>query len=142
MIKLLDSVLSGLQAELEATTRDVEQGDQQGYMSHKLPMELYGFLLHWFVSAAERVKQSDDDAPSVPAPKARKGRGGKAGGKASGKTTSRTTSNKKHDETWSWTDQIPPMLALIGKVLRLQTQRIWTTTAEREAFITYATLRL
>ncbi|GLB42214.1 putative regulatory subunit of the condensin complex, a complex required for conversion of interphase chromatin into mitotic-like condense chromosomes [Lyophyllum shimeji] len=72
MSKLLDSISSGLQAELEATTRDVEQGDQQGYMSHKLPLELFGFLLHC-------------------------------------------------------------------KVLRLQTQRIWTTTAEREAFITCMT---
>ncbi|KAF8069057.1 non-SMC mitotic condensation complex subunit 1-domain-containing protein [Lyophyllum atratum] len=135
MNKLLDSISSGLQSELEATTRDVEQGDQQGYMSHKLPLELYGFLLQWFVTAAEKVKQSEgDDAPSTPAPKARKGRGGKAGGKA----TSRTAANKRND-SWTWIDQIPPTLALISKVLRLQTQRIWTTTAEREAFVTCMT---
>jgi condensin complex subunit 1 len=132
MSKLLDSISSGLQAELDATMRDVEQGDQQGYMSHKTPLEMYAFLLQWFVTAAEKVKASDDDeAPSAPVAKGRRGRGGKAGGKG----TSRTVSQKK-SETWTWIDQIPPALALISKVLRLQTQRIWTTTAERDAFIT------
>ncbi|KAF5379043.1 hypothetical protein D9615_006036 [Tricholomella constricta] len=136
MSKLLDSISSGLQAELEATMREIDQGDQQGYMLHKLPLELYGFLLHWFVSAVEKVKQSDDDdaISAPPPPKARRGRGGKAGGKAA----SRTASNRVSD-TWTWNDQIPPTLALISKVLRLQTQRIWTTTAEREAFITCMT---
>lgn len=132
MSKLLDSISSGLQAELDATTRDVEQGDQQGYMEHKLPLEMYGFLLQWFVTAAEKVKASDDDegAAAASAPKARRGRGGKAGGR----TNTRTTSNKK-SESWTWDVQIPPTLALISKGLRLPTQRIWTTTAEREAFI-------
>jgi condensin complex subunit 1 len=132
MSKLLDSISSGLQAELEATMRDVEIGDQQGYMSHKTPLEKYAFLLQWFVTAAEKVKASDDDdAPVAPVAKGRRGRGGKAGGRG----TSRTVS-QKNSETWTWIDQIPPTLALISKVLRLQTQRIWTTTAERDAFIT------
>ncbi|KAG6909474.1 hypothetical protein DXG01_017196 [Tephrocybe rancida] len=134
MSKLLDSISSGLQAELDATIRDVDRGDQQGYMSHKAPLEHFGFLFLWFVSAVEKVKQPDDeDAQAAPA-KGRKGRGGKAGGKAS----SRGSANKK-SEKWTWMDQIPATLALISKVLRLQTQRIWTTTAEREAFLTCMT---
>ena len=132
MSKLLDSITSGLQAELDATMRDVEQGDQQGYMSHKTPLEMYAFLLHWFVTAAEKVKASDEDeAPSAPTAKGRRGRGGKTGVRG----TSKTVSQKKSDN-WMWIDQIPPTLALISKVLRLQTQRIWTTTAERDAFVT------
>ena len=138
MSKLLDSISSGLQAELEATMRDVEQGDQQGYMSHKTPLEMYAFLLQWFVTAAEKVKASDgDEAPAAPAGKGRRGRGGKSGGQGA----SRKVSQKK-GETWTWVDQIPPTLALISKVLRLQTQRIWTTTAEREAFVTQVFLVL
>lgn len=134
MNKLLDSISSGLQTELDATIRDVERGDQHGYMSHKLPLEMFGFLLLWFVSVAEKVKQpEDEDGLSVPAPKGRRGRGGKAGGKAA---SSRSVSKK--NDGWTWVDQIPATLGLISKVLRLQTQRIWTTTAEREAFITYA----
>ncbi|KAH0581355.1 hypothetical protein H2248_012446 [Termitomyces sp. 'cryptogamus'] len=131
MNKLLDSISSGLQAELDATMRDVERGDQHGYMSHKLPLEMFGFLLLWFVSAAEKVKQpEDEDGQSVPIPKGRRGRGAKAG-------SSRSANKKK--EAWTWVDQIPATLGLISKVLRLQTQRIWATTAEREAFITCMT---
>lgn len=135
MSKMLDSISSGLQTELDATIRDVEVGDQEAYMSHKLPLEMYAFLLQWFVAAAEKVRSSEDGegAPVAPAPKVRRGRGGKAG---TGRTTARAAANRR-TESWTWSDQIPQTLMLIGKVLRLQTQRIWTTTAEREAFVTY-----
>ena len=133
MSKLLDSISSGLLAELEATIRDIETGDQKMYMAHKTPLEMYAFLLHWFVTAAEKVKASDDgDVPPAPAPKARKGRGGKA---ATGRATGRSTTKK--NEAWTWQEQIPPTLALISKVLRLQSQRIWPTTAERDIFMKY-----
>ena len=133
MSKLLDSISSGLLAELEATIRDIETGDPKTYMAHKMPLEMYAFLLHWFVTAAEKVKASDaGDAPPVPPVKGRKGRGGKP---ATGRGTGRSTA--KNNETWTWQEQIPPTLALISKVLRLQSQRIWTTTAERDAFMKY-----
>ena len=133
MSKLLDSVSSGVLAQVEATIRDVEQEDQQNFMAHKIPLEMYAFLLQWFVTAAERVTATDDGDPvAAPAPaKSRRGRGGKAG-------SSRTATGRaaaKNNETWTWIDQIPATLALISKVLRLRTQRIWTTTAERDTFI-------
>lgn len=133
MSKLLDSISSGLQAELDSTLRDVETGDQNSYLSHKTPLEMFAFLLSWFVTAAEKVKVSEDDnMPPVAASKSRRGRGGKTG--ASRATTSRTAGKK--GEAWTWEDQIPPTLALISKILtRLQTQRIWTTTAERDTFV-------
>ena len=133
MSKLLDSISSGLQAELDATMRDVDQGDREGYMSHKTPLEKYAFLLQWFVTAAEKVKAPEDDGV-VPVAPASKGRRGRGGGKAGGRNTARAASQRKNG-TWTWMDQIPQTLALVSKVLRLQTQRIWTTTAEREAFI-------
>ncbi|KIM35665.1 hypothetical protein M413DRAFT_449620 [Hebeloma cylindrosporum] len=134
MSKLLDSISSGLQAEMEATLRDVDVGDQQTYMSHKQPFEMYAFLLFWFVIAVEKVKVSEEgDGPAAPAPKARKGKGGKA---ATSKAAGRAGGNKKTDTTWTWREQIPPILQLISKILmRIQTQRIWTTTAERETFV-------
>lgn len=130
MSKLLDSISSGLQAELDATVRDVEQGDQQAYMAHRIPMEMYAFLLQWFVLAAEKVRSSEEE-DVAPAPKSRRGRGGKAGARATGRGAT-----KKQSEAWAWSNQIPPTLNLVCKVLqRLSTQRIWTTTAERETFI-------
>lgn len=132
MSKLLDSISSGLQAELDSTLRDVETGDQATYLSHKTPLEMFAFLLSWFVTAAEKVKTSEDDNMPPAAPKSKRGRGGKAG--TSRAAVSRTAGKKA--EAWTWEDQIPPTLALISKILtRLQTQRIWTTTAERDTFV-------
>ncbi|KDQ52062.1 hypothetical protein JAAARDRAFT_62069 [Jaapia argillacea MUCL 33604] len=137
MSKLLDSISSGLAAQLESTLHDLDNEDQQTAVSHKAPLEMYAFLLQWFVSAAEKVKGAgeEEDAPAVPV-KGRKGKGGKAGGKAG---TSRGTAAKQKGE-WTWAHQIPPTLALISKILqRLRTQRIWTTTAERDTYITCLT---
>ncbi|KAJ7510292.1 non-SMC mitotic condensation complex subunit 1-domain-containing protein [Mycena galericulata] len=132
MSKLLDSLSSGLQAELDATVRDLDQEAPQVYLVHKVPLEMYAFLLQWFVSAAEKVKKVDGDGPATPAPKARKPRGGKT---AAAGRSARTT--KKSE--WTWSDQIPATLNLISKVLRLSTQRIWTTTAEKDTFISCLT---
>jgi condensin complex subunit 1 len=127
MNKILDSISSGLAAQVESTTQDLETGDQDSIREHKKAIEMYAFLLQWFVVAAEKVKKgSEDDAP-VPAAKPRRGRGG-----------ARAASTRKQASTaWSWEDQIPSTLALISKVLRLSSQRIWTTTSERDTFIRF-----
>lgn len=133
MSKLLDSLSSGFQAEVDSTIRDIEQEEAHVYMTHRQPLERYAFLLQWFVSAAEKVKGSDeDDGPATPVPKARRGRGGKSAGAAK---TSRSAASKK-TESWTWVDQIPTTMILICRILaRLSTPRIWTTTAERDTFI-------
>ncbi|KAF8986383.1 non-SMC mitotic condensation complex subunit 1-domain-containing protein [Cyathus striatus] len=122
--KLLDSVTSGLLAELEATIRDIESGDQNAYMAHKTPLEMFAFLLYWFSSVAEKHRPREDEDAPAPA-KGRRGRGGKA--KAPARVPRR--------ENLDWEGSIPGVLALIAKVLRLQTQRIWITTGERDQFI-------
>ncbi|KAI0750990.1 non-SMC mitotic condensation complex subunit 1-domain-containing protein [Daedaleopsis nitida] len=128
MTKILDSISSAYQAQVEATVRDVDEEDQQTFMVHKMPLEMYAFLLGWFVNSAAKVKAAGEEDTPTPAPKAKRGRGGKA---AAG---SRGAGRKAQDE-WSWADQIPGTLALIAKVLRLKTQRIWQTTGERDTFI-------
>ncbi|EGO04014.1 hypothetical protein SERLA73DRAFT_69808 [Serpula lacrymans var. lacrymans S7.3] len=131
MSKLLDSISSGFAAQIDATIRDVEEEDQQTFMAHKLPLEMYSFLLHWFVSAAEKVKSNGEEEAAPPPSKSRRGRGGKAA--ASRSAASRRT------EAWTWIDQIPHTLALISKALRLKTHRIWLTSPERDAFISCLT---
>ena len=135
MSKLLDSVSSGLQAELEATLRDIDTGNQQVYMEHKTPLEMYAFLLSWFVTAAESVKTPEEgDAPPLA-----KGRGRGRGGKAAATKAGGRAGAKKGEATWTWQDQMTPTLLLIGKVLqKLQSQRIWTASAEKDTFIKYA----
>ncbi|KAG2008786.1 condensin [Coprinopsis cinerea AmutBmut pab1-1] len=128
MGKLLDSITSGLKVQIEASTR--RDQDEDSYASHRLPFELYIYLLHWFCKASESVKVSADDPP--PAAKSRRGRGGKA---ATARMTSRSASNKR-TEAYSWEDQVPEVLALITKLLKtVQMNRIWPTTAEKDMFL-------
>ncbi|KAF9558299.1 ARM repeat-containing protein, partial [Agrocybe pediades] len=121
MSKMLDSISSGLHAEMDATLRDIDGGDQPTYVAHRMPLEMYAFLLHWFVVASEKVKAPEEgEAPPA------KGR----------KKTTKTTNKKAADTTWSWKDQAAPTLKLICTVLsKLPTQRIWTTNMERDVFI-------
>ncbi|KAH9912294.1 non-SMC mitotic condensation complex subunit 1-domain-containing protein [Epithele typhae] len=127
MTKILDSISSAYAAQIEAAHRNVDQDDSDMLAHHRKCLEMFAFLLQWFVLATEKVKSSGEDDAPAPAPKPRRGRGGKA-------TAARSTRTKTNEE-WSWMDQIPAMLTLIQRLLRLKTQRIWQTTAERENFI-------
>jgi condensin complex subunit 1 len=131
MSKLLDSITSGLLAQTEAILRD-EMGDQRQLMEHKTPLEMYAFLFLWFVLQAEKVKGEDGDGAPVKATKAKRSRGGRAAAKAP---------RKKATETWSWDDHIVSVLTLIPKVLKIKTQRLWTTVPERDAFISCVACR-
>lgn len=137
--KMLDSISSGLAAQVDAATHDIESEDQQTAMSHRLPLEMYCFLLQWFVSVASEGKPAEGEDPiSAPPPtKGRRGRGGKAG---TGKATGGRGQSKKTTEQWSWADQIPAILALVSRTLRLKTKRVWTSTSDLDAFVTYASV--
>ncbi|KIK68647.1 hypothetical protein GYMLUDRAFT_54247 [Collybiopsis luxurians FD-317 M1] len=126
MTKLLDSVTSGLSVQIDSARRDIQAEEQQVYSTHKTPLEMYAFLLQWFVQAAEKVKGEAE--PSTPVPKARRGKGMKAG-------VGRSTA-KKHSEEWSWFGHVASTLSLIGRLLgQLNIQRLWTTNTERDLFI-------
>ncbi|KAI0298641.1 non-SMC mitotic condensation complex subunit 1-domain-containing protein [Multifurca ochricompacta] len=118
MSKLLDVIMSGFAAEVDAAAHDVDHEDQQACAAHKTPIEMYAFLLNWSARSAEKVNGPDEDAPAPVLPKPRKGRGGKA-------AQTRTASKNKAPE-WSWKDQVVPVLTLISKVLKLKTSKIWT----------------
>ncbi|THU98226.1 hypothetical protein K435DRAFT_885278, partial [Dendrothele bispora CBS 962.96] len=110
MNKLLDSISSGLQSKFDSTIADINTGED--YQRHKVPLEMYAFLLQWFVLAAEKVKPTDGEANSAAAPRARRGRGGRGG-----RTGGRSAASRKEAEQWTWNDQIPGTLALISKGL-------------------------
>jgi hypothetical protein len=139
MNKMLDSISSGLATQVDAAMHDIESEDQQTATSHRLPLEMYCFLLQWFVSIADEGKPTEgEDIVSVPPPtKGRRGRGGRGG---AGKATGGRGQSKKAVEQWSWTDQIPAILALVSRALRLKTKRVWTSTSDLDAFVTYALL--
>ncbi|KIJ36936.1 hypothetical protein M422DRAFT_178703 [Sphaerobolus stellatus SS14] len=126
MIKLFDALSSGFLAEVDSTQRTIDAGDAEpaSISEHKPPLERYAFLLQWFVLAADKVSQSHGAASPVK-PK----RGAKGKGAAKKKAAEDSGAN------WTWETHIPATLALVSKVLRLKTHRIWTTTAEKDAFI-------
>lgn len=140
--KILDSLLSAMAAELEVTVRDVNPGgvngnyegsvdvDQSTIAVHKNALEMYAFLLLWVVGVGEKVGGKDEDGATTTTTKGKRApaKGTKAA--ATGKTT------KKKASTWSWVDQIPSVLSLLSKVLKsLPSNRVWTSTAERDGFI-------
>ena len=128
MSKLLDSISSGLQAEVDATQRTLDSHDVDltTLTEHKRPLEHYSFLIQWFVLAADKVGQAQ--GPASPVTKAKRGAKG-------GKATSKKKVASHNGGIWSWEQHVPATLALISRVLRLKTHRIWTTSAERDAFI-------
>ncbi|KIM23633.1 hypothetical protein M408DRAFT_77324 [Serendipita vermifera MAFF 305830] len=140
--KILDSLLSAMAAELEATVRDVNPGglngnlegsvdvDQATVTAHKNALEMYAFLLLWVVGVGEKVSGKDDDGVGTAA--ATKGK--RTTSKGTKAATSKVT--KKKASSWVWADQIPLVLSLSSKVLKtLPTGRVWTSTAERDGFI-------
>lgn len=128
MSKLLDVVMSGFAAEVDSAAHDVDHEDQRTCSAaHKVPIEMYAFLLNWSARSADKVVLRDEDASAPITAKPRKGRGGKP-------TQSRTAAKNKTSE-WSWKDQIVPILTLISKVLKLKTSKIWTVSGERDTFI-------
>jgi condensin complex subunit 1 len=129
MSKLLDLIMSGFAAEVDTAAHDIDHEDQQTCAVHKVPIEMYAFLLNWSALAAEKVTVSDEDAPAVAPSKPRRGRGGKA-------AQPRAAAKNRAPE-WSWKDQIVPILTLISRVLKLKTSKIWTVSGERDTFIGY-----
>ncbi|KAG8845943.1 hypothetical protein FRB91_001313, partial [Serendipita sp. 411] len=138
--KILDSIISSMASELEATVRDLNPSganasydsvdvDQATMNTHKAALELYAFLLLWVVGVGEKVSGVEDDgAAAATKGKRTTTKGSKAG--PSSKTV------KKKTTAWQWVDQIPSVLALITKILTtLPSNRVWTTTAERDGFI-------
>jgi condensin complex subunit 1 len=131
MSKLLDVIMSGLAAEVDAAAHDVDHEDQQTCAAHKVPIEMYAFLLNWSARSADKVVNQvpDEDAPTPVPAKTRKGRGGKP--------TQPRAAAKNKASGWSWKDQIVPILTLISKVLKLKTSKIWTVSGEKDTFIGY-----
>src|SRR5260370_33848914 len=71
MNKLLDSICSSMSAETEAAARDMDSDDHHVLMAHKIPLEMYAFLVNWISSAAEAVKTPGEGDVATSKPKAR-----------------------------------------------------------------------
>ncbi|KAJ1311862.1 hypothetical protein OPQ81_010322 [Rhizoctonia solani] len=123
--KMLDSLLSGFQAEANSASNDIDADDHESFSHHRSTLEMYAFLLFWFcVTAANKKSSGEDDGGAAAKPK--RGKGKAAGGK-------RTASARA--ETWSWAEAAPQTLGVVAKILKIKSGRLWVSASERRAFI-------
>ncbi|KAG8720872.1 hypothetical protein FRC09_008839, partial [Ceratobasidium sp. 395] len=120
--KMIDSLLSGSQAEAEATSRDLDADDNDSFSQHRTALEMYSFLLHWFSVTADKMPSKGEEGVAAVKPK-----------RGKGKATGKKAANRS--ESWSWPDHVPHILALISKILRINLGRLWVSSADRRTFI-------
>jgi condensin complex subunit 1 len=124
--KLLDLILSALDAEADSVHADIESDDQDSIPQHKQLLEMFSFLLMWcFTSVETRVASEKSAAPAVRA------RGGK--------TATKSKAQAGKDAPWDPSMQIQSALNTMAKVMKLKLARIFVTTSERDAFISLFT---
>ncbi|KAF0449771.1 Condensin complex subunit 1 [Gigaspora margarita] len=131
MNRVLDIILSGLQAEYETTSNDLDADEEETYSEHRMALELYGFLLVWLISNAENKADSKSGANGTMAMT-----GGKT--KRQRQTKSKTPTVNSSDE-WDWSAQKPVTLSLMVKILELKIKKIWSSTHERDTFVSLFT---
>ncbi|CAG8544327.1 22071_t:CDS:10 [Dentiscutata erythropus] len=134
MNRVLDIILTGIQAECENTSSDLDADDEETYSEHRTALEMYGFLLVWLISNAENKADSKSIASGTMAMA-----GGKTKRQRQTKPKSSTPSAVSLSDEWDWSAQKPVTLRLMVKVLELKIKNIWTSTHERDTFVSLFT---
>lgn len=58
---MLVLAIAGLQSEIDASSRSLGSDDPSAHLEHKVPLEMYAFLLQWFITGAENAAGKGDD---------------------------------------------------------------------------------
>ncbi|KAF9438398.1 Condensin complex subunit [Entomortierella beljakovae] len=119
--KVWDIILSGFNSEITSTAQDLEVNDQDMYMQHRNPLEMYGFLIFWIINITEQKATSRAAAAE---------KSGKSRGKGA-----RTKDDETVEGTSTWTIEKQRAMDLMSKCLELQLSKIWTATHEKETFV-------
>ncbi|GAA6057586.1 hypothetical protein JCM3770_005397 [Rhodotorula araucariae] len=139
LAKLLDALTSSFAALLDLVRQsDTNPTDHTAYRAHRHALEAHALFAMWSVlvgekaAAAQAAHDGDGDAPGLKPKK-------KPAATKSAKAKSKAAAAR---DTFSWIDQVPDVLGVMVKALRtLRTERIWQTTAERDAVISNCFLR-
>lgn len=118
--KIFDVIMSGMAAEADAITHDLENPDEQEVLAHhKSLLEIYGFLMQWTMACVET--KAAEKSSAAPVSRARgKGAKSKAGAK---------------DDQWDSAAQLQTALDVMAKVMKLKLGKIFLTTSERDTFV-------
>ncbi|KAI9242455.1 MAG: armadillo-type protein [Podila humilis] len=122
--KVWDIVLSGFNAELQVTAQDLDFNDQDAYLQHRTPLEIYGFLIYWIISITEQ-KATSKAATMDKSGKATRPKGSRA----------KNDGDDSEQGVSTWTTEKQRALDLMCKCLGLHLSKIWTATHEKESFI-------
>ncbi|CAG8435255.1 1824_t:CDS:10 [Scutellospora calospora] len=127
----IDRMLNGFQAEYETTSNDLDVDDEESYSEHRIALEMYGFLLVWLISNAENKADSKSGVTGTTVI---------TGGKTKRLTrTKASTSTANLPDEWDWLTQKSNALKLMVNVLELRIKKIWTSTHERDTFVSLFT---
>ncbi|KAK4520610.1 uncharacterized protein ATC70_006488 [Mucor velutinosus] len=115
--RLFDILLSAFRVEIKATADDLENNEKETFNNHRLHLELYGFLVHWFLLLAEEHSTSSNMV--------RKAKPSSAGG---------------HNlKTFDWSAQKLKAFDLASWLLDLKLTKLWTLPPDRLTFVTLFT---
>ncbi|KAL1919463.1 uncharacterized protein VTP21DRAFT_2156 [Calcarisporiella thermophila] len=121
--RLFDIILSGFVKEIHATSSDIEADDQDVIEEHRLALEMYGFLLQWFIAGAEgKATSSVSGDKPVGTSRSKRGKAAKSSG----------GDEERH---WDWSSQIQKSLDVMARALEIRLNKIWTSTHERDNFV-------
>lgn len=124
LTKTLDTITSSL-VNHATTVCALPLDDMDAPMVHKTPLEMWAFLLQWFVVVAEKGAGKGDEGRSMAAATTGRGKTGKSKKGSSAAATS----------NFVWAGHIPHVLQSMHRALRVPTQRIWRTSSEKEQFV-------
>ncbi|RIA97299.1 condensin complex subunit 1 [Glomus cerebriforme] len=123
---ILDIILSGLKSECTNTSNDLDADNEYTYDEHRIALEMYGFLLYWYITRAEEKTTKFDDNNGITTSGAKTKRARQPRSKS-------TSSSNNHD--WNWSVLKLEVLDLMIKVLELRIKKIWETAYETENFV-------
>ncbi|KAI0018899.1 condensin component [Xylariomycetidae sp. FL0641] len=120
--KIFDLIMSGLAAEADAISHDIENPEEQEMVAHhKSLLEIYGYLLQWTIACVET--KAAEKSSTAPISRAR------------GKATKSKGAGRDKDGHWDSAAQLQSALDVMSKVLKLKLGKIFLTTSERDTFI-------
>ena len=121
LTKTLDQISSSLVTHTTVVC-SMSYDDMDAPLVHKVPLEMWAFLLQWFVIVAEKGAGKGDESQSRTTTKTKGSKSKKASSSAA-------------QMTFTWSDYIPHVLSTMVKALRVPTQRIWRSSSERDSFV-------
>ncbi|KAJ7587166.1 non-SMC mitotic condensation complex subunit 1-domain-containing protein [Mycena floridula] len=136
LTKLLYSITSGLEAEIEATKEDVGTKVRHLYMVHKTSLEIYAFLLYFFALVVVKAPAKEEKGPGPDAPETSQPESLSMNGRP------KATKKKKKNEGWMASSEISAALAIVKQRLLYVNNIICLAVRDHNHELTASTILL